>query len=104
MCFFASLFHSPMQNADIHISIFYTNHPCPPLEKEGKAAAHLRKINCGEQAHGNQQGESAGNKRTETSKGNKRTETTKGNKRMEQSRKIIAQNSQGKQKRGIYYK
>ena len=41
--------------------------PAPPLEKEGKAAAHLRKINCGE-----------------------RMETIKGNKRMEQYRKIIA--------------
>ena len=53
-----------------------------------------------EQAHGNYQREQAHG----TTKGNKRMETIKGNKRMEQSRKIIAQNSQGKQKRRIYCK
>ncbi len=56
-----------MQNADIHISIFYTNHPCPSFGKGGKSG-----------------GTSAG-----FAAGNKRMEIVKENKRTEESRKII---------------
>ena len=108
-----------MQNADIHISIILYKPPLPLLWKRREKRRHTCvKLTAGnkrmeivkenkrtEPPRGNKHMETVKEvKRMETIKRNKRIETIKGNKRMEQSRKIIAQNSQGKQKRRIYCK